>query len=87
MIERPDADAGICEILMIILLALKQPFADFQPCFKNALNKLAQDPTLDPQLALEPPNRRNILCPRAPWLPSAKKNVLYMYKVGRVTGG
>jgi len=46
--SQSDAGARTREILMSIVLTLKQRFDDFQTRFKNALDQLAEDPTLDP---------------------------------------
>ena len=46
--SQSDAGARTREILMSILLTLKQRFDDFQTRFKNALDHLAQNPNLDP---------------------------------------
>jgi transposase len=46
--SQSDAGARTREILMTIVLTLKQRFDDFQTRFKDALDQLAQNPNLDP---------------------------------------
>jgi transposase len=46
--SQSDAGALTREILMSIVLTLKQRFDDFQARFKHALDHLAQNPNLDP---------------------------------------
>jgi len=46
--SQSDAGAQTREILMSVVLTLKQHFDDFQTRFKTALDRLAEDPTLDP---------------------------------------
>lgn len=46
--SQSDAGAQTREILMSIVLTLKQRFHDFQSRFKTALDHLAQNPNLDP---------------------------------------
>ena len=46
--SQSDAGALTREILMSIVLTLKQRFDDFQARFKNALDRLAEDSTLHP---------------------------------------
>ena len=46
--SQSDAGAKTREILMSVLLTLKQRFTDFQSRLKTALDSLAQNPNLDP---------------------------------------
>ncbi len=46
--SQSDAGAKTREILVSVLLTLKQRFSDFQARFKTALDRLAQNPNLDP---------------------------------------
>lgn len=46
--SQSDAGAKTREILMSILFTLKQRFSDFQTRFKTALDRLAENPNLDP---------------------------------------
>jgi transposase len=50
--SQSDAGAKTREILMSILFTLKQRFRDFQTRFKNALDRLAENPNLDPYMLL-----------------------------------
>ena len=50
--SQSDAGAQTREILMSIVLTLKQRFPNFQTRFKHALDQLAQDPNLNPYLLL-----------------------------------
>jgi hypothetical protein len=50
--SQSDAGAKTREILMSILFTLKQRFPDFHTRFKNALDRLSENPTLDPYMLL-----------------------------------
>jgi len=53
-----DAGARTREVLMTVLLTLKQRFDHFQARFKNALDRLAETPSLDPYNLLFQANPR-----------------------------
>jgi transposase len=50
--SQSDAGAKTREILMSVLLTLKQRLSDFQSRFKDALDSLAENPNLDPYVLL-----------------------------------
>jgi len=60
--SQSDAGAKTREILMSVVGTLKQRFDDFQTRFKNALDRLAKNPNLDPYTLLfqqDPPQPAN----------------------------
>jgi transposase len=60
--SQSDDGAKTREILMSILFTLKQRFPDFYTRFQNALDRLAENPTLDPYMLLFQQNPSQPAC-------------------------